>query len=102
MGESKTLILAYADDKSISPETDTAIAMTTAELYLARAREKSARLKNLLDPNYSYTTMQDYFQMEKTEEPAYEVLRGFLGDINSGLEREGSTHIAALRHPAFF
>ena len=62
---------------------------TTAELYLARAREKSARLKNLLDQNYSYTTMQDYFQMEKTEEPAYEVLRGFLGDINSGLEREG-------------
>ena len=62
---------------------------TTAELYLARAREKSARFKNLLDQNYSYTTMQDYFQMEKTEEQAYEVLRGFLGDINSGLEREG-------------
>ncbi len=60
-----------------------------AELYLTRAREKSARLKNLLDQNYSYTTMQDYFQMEKTVEPAYEVLRGFLGDINSGLEREG-------------
>ncbi len=34
MGESKTLILAYADDNAISPETDTAIAMTTAELYL--------------------------------------------------------------------
>jgi len=34
MGESKTLILAYADDKAISPETDTAIAMATAELYL--------------------------------------------------------------------
>ena len=62
---------------------------TAAELYLTRAREKSARLKNLLDQNYSYTTMQDYSQMEKTEEPAYEVLRGFLGDINSGLEREG-------------
>lgn len=62
---------------------------TTAELYLTRAREKSARLKNLLDQNYSFSTMQDYFQMEKTEEPAYEVLRGFLGDINSGLEREG-------------
>ena len=61
----------------------------TAELYLNRAREKSARLKNLLDQNYSYTTMQDYFLMEKTKEPAYEVLRGFLGDINSGLEREG-------------
>jgi len=60
-----------------------------AELYLTWAREKSARLKNLLDQNYSYTTMQDYFQMEKTVEPAYEVLRGFLGDINSGLEREG-------------
>ena len=31
---------------------------TAAELYLTRAREKSARLKNLLDQNYSYTTMQ--------------------------------------------
>ena len=61
----------------------------TAELYLTRAGEKSARLKNLLDENYCYTTMQDYFLMEKTKEPAYEVLRGFLGDINSGLEREG-------------
>lgn len=61
----------------------------TAELYLTRAGEKSVRLKNLLDENYCYTTMQDYFLMEKTKEPAYEVLRGFLGDINSGLEREG-------------
>lgn len=61
----------------------------TAELYLTRAGEKSARLKNLLDENYCYTTMQDYFLMEKTKEPAYEVLRGLLGDINSGLEREG-------------
>lgn len=34
MGTSTSLLLAYADDKSISPETDTAIAMTTAELYL--------------------------------------------------------------------
>ena len=61
----------------------------TAELYLTRAGEKSVRLKNLLDENYCYTTMQDYFLMEKTKEPAYEVLRGFMGDINSGLEREG-------------
>ena len=60
-----------------------------AELYLTRAREKSVRLKNLLDQNYSYTTMQDYFLMEKTKEPAYEVLSGFLGDITTGLEREG-------------
>lgn len=34
MGTAKTLILAYASDNAISPETDTAIAMTTAELYL--------------------------------------------------------------------
>lgn len=34
MGTATSLILAYADDKAISPETDTAIAMTTAELYL--------------------------------------------------------------------
>lgn len=34
MGTAPTLLLAYASDYSISPETDTAIAMTTAELYL--------------------------------------------------------------------
>lgn len=34
MGNAKTLLLAYAWDHAISPETDTAIAMTTAELYL--------------------------------------------------------------------
>ena len=34
MGTATSLILAYADDKAISPETDTAIAMTTVELYL--------------------------------------------------------------------
>lgn len=34
MGTSKALLLAYANDNAISPETDTAIAMTTAELYL--------------------------------------------------------------------
>lgn len=34
MGTANTMILAYANDQAISPETDTAIAMTTAELYL--------------------------------------------------------------------
>lgn len=34
MGTATSLLLAYASDKAISPETDTAIAMTTAELYL--------------------------------------------------------------------
>lgn len=34
MGNASTLLLAYARDTAISPETDTAIAMTTAELYL--------------------------------------------------------------------
>lgn len=34
MGTAPTLLLAYAPDFAISPETDTAIAMTTAELYL--------------------------------------------------------------------
>lgn len=34
MGTASTLILAYAKDNAISPETDTAIAMTTVELYL--------------------------------------------------------------------
>lgn len=34
MGTATSLLLAYASDKAISPETDTAIAMTTADLYL--------------------------------------------------------------------
>ncbi len=34
MGNASTLILAYARDNDISPETDTAIAMASAELYL--------------------------------------------------------------------
>lgn len=34
MGTAPTLLLAYASDLAISPETDTAIAMATAELYL--------------------------------------------------------------------
>ena len=34
MGTAPTMLLAYASEYAISPETDTAIAMTTAELYL--------------------------------------------------------------------
>ena len=60
-----------------------------AEAYLIKAREKSGRLKNLLDQNYSYSTMQDYFVIEKQTVQAYEILSGFLGDVMTGLEREG-------------
>lgn len=60
-----------------------------AEGYLTKAREKSIRLKNLLDQNYNYTTMQDYFLIEKQKILAYEVLSGYIGDIIMGLEREG-------------
>ncbi|MDO5702818.1 MAG: HAMP domain-containing sensor histidine kinase [Lachnospiraceae bacterium] len=60
-----------------------------AEAYLTKAREKSVRLKNLLDQNYSYSTMQDYFMLEKQTVQAYEILSGFLGDVMTGLEREG-------------
>ena len=34
IGNATTLLLAYARNNAISPETDTAIAMTTVELYL--------------------------------------------------------------------
>lgn len=34
MGTATTLLLAYSRNNAVSPETDTAIAMTTAELYL--------------------------------------------------------------------
>ena len=60
-----------------------------AEGYLTKAREKSIRLKNLLDQNYNYTTMQDYFLIEKQKILAYEVLSGYIGDILTHLEGEG-------------
>ena len=50
-----------------------------AEEYLVKAREKSVRLKNLLEENFTYNTMPDYFLIEKQQLQAYEVLGGFLG-----------------------
>ena len=60
-----------------------------AEEYLGKAREKSVRLKNLIDQNFDYVTMRGYFTKEKQEVPAYDVLSGYLGDILTYLEREG-------------
>lgn len=60
-----------------------------AEEYLTKAREKSVRLKDLLDQNYNYMTMQDFFLIEKQQVPAFEVLAGYLGDIMTCLESEG-------------
>ena len=60
-----------------------------AEEYLAKAREKSVRLKNLMDQNFDYVTMKGYFTKKKQAVPAYEVLSGYLGDILTYLEGEG-------------
>ena len=60
-----------------------------AEEYLVKAREKSVRLKNLLNENFTYNTMPDYSLIEKQQLQAYEVLGGFLGDMMTLLESEG-------------
>ncbi len=70
----------------------------TAELYISKAREKSIRLKNLMDQYYSYTTMRDYFLIEKQSTQAYEVLNGYLGDITMGLESEGFNVRSDIRY----
>lgn len=60
-----------------------------AEEYLLKAREKSIRLKELLDENFSYTTMTDYFIKENQEVHAYVILNGFLNDLTFSLESQG-------------
>lgn len=60
-----------------------------AKEYVTKAREKSVRLKYLLQENFNYTTMPDYFAIEKQSLPAYEVLSGFLTDIIVYLEGDG-------------
>lgn len=60
-----------------------------AEEYLCKAREKSIRLKDLLDENFSYTTMTDYFIKDKQEVQAYVILNGFLNDLIFSLESQG-------------
>ena len=60
-----------------------------AEEYLRKARERSIRLKDLLDENFSYTTMTDYFLEEKQEVQAYVILNGFLSDLVLSLESQG-------------
>ena len=60
-----------------------------AEEYLGKAREKSVRLKNLLDQNFDYVTMKGAITKQKQEVPAYDALSGYLGDILIYLEGEG-------------
>ena len=60
-----------------------------AEEYLSKAREKSVRLKDLIDENFNYMTMPDYFLSEKQKVQAYEVLNGYFGDMVTYLESEG-------------
>lgn len=60
-----------------------------AEEYLNKVREKSVRLKDLMDQNFDYITMKDYFLKEKQEVQAYEILGGYIGDMLTYLEAEG-------------
>ena len=60
-----------------------------AEEYLTKAKEKAIRLKNLLEENFSYTTMTDFFMKEKQEVQAEVVLSGFINDFVINLESRG-------------
>ena len=60
-----------------------------AEEYLDKAREKSVRLKNLIDQNFDYVTMKGYFTRENHAVPAYDVLSGYISDSLTYLEGEG-------------
>ena len=60
-----------------------------AEEYLTKAKEKAIRLKNLLDENFSYTTMTDFFMKEKQEVQADAALSGFINDFVINLESRG-------------
>lgn len=62
---------------------------TPAVEYVAKAREKSVRLKTLLEENFNYMTIPDYFLAEKQTVQAYEVLSGYIGDMLTLLESEG-------------
>ena len=59
--------------------------------YVTKARERSVRLKVLMDENFNYSTLPDYFLAEKQEIQAYEVLSAYLGDMMAYLEGEGFT-----------
>lgn len=60
-----------------------------AEEYLDKAREKSLRLKNLIDQNFDYVTMKGYITKENHAVPAYDVLSGYISDSLTYLEGEG-------------
>lgn len=57
--------------------------------YLQKAKEKSVRLKDLMDENFNYMTMPDYFLASKQKVQAYEILSSYLGDMMTYLETEG-------------
>ena len=59
-----------------------------AREYVTKAKEKSIRLRNLLEENFNYTTMPDYFAIEKQPVSAHEALSGLLNDMMNHLESE--------------
>lgn len=60
-----------------------------ASMYVIKARERSVRLKVLLDDNFNYSTLPDYFILEKQAMQAYAVLSVYLRDLMNHLETEG-------------
>ena len=74
-----------------------------AEEYLNKVREKSVRLKDLMDQNFDYITMKDYFLKEKQEVQAYDPRRLYRGYAylprSRRLSRAPGRQLRALQHP---
>ena len=57
--------------------------------YVTKARERSVRLKTLMDENFTYTTPLESSPAQIQKLQAYEVLSNFLRDMMTYLENEG-------------
>ena len=60
-----------------------------ADYYLDKAREKSIILKNLMEDNFSFVSMNPGKSEELMPMQAFEVLNSLLGDLSTYLESEG-------------
>ena len=57
--------------------------------YVTKARERSVRLKTLMDENFTYSSLPDRSPVQKQSLQAHEVLGSYIGDMMTYLENEG-------------
>ena len=57
--------------------------------YVTKARERSVRLKTLMDENFTYSSLPDRSPVQKQCLQAHEVLGSYIGDMMTYLENEG-------------